>query len=92
VAGKRSTRAPLIAGSGPLAGVPPLVAFIAVIVLFGAGVLIKGVPGAALLGLLALGVAILLATAWRALTPVQRALRLIVLGVLIAVAVSVLNT
>ncbi|MGH3859346.1 MAG: DUF6703 family protein [Actinokineospora sp.] len=68
---------------------PPLLAFLVVIGLFIAGVLVKGVLGAALLGLLAVGVAVLLAATWQALSPVHRLGRVLVLGVLVAVALSV---
>jgi predicted neutral ceramidase superfamily lipid hydrolase len=83
-------KSPMLPGRGPLARVPPLVAFLVVIALFTAGVLIKGTLGAALLLLLAAGVAVLLATTWRVLEPGQRVGRVLVLGVLVAVAVSVL--
>lgn len=86
----RSTRAPLIGGDGPLASVPPIAAFAVVIALFAVGVVVRGVLGAALLGLLALGVAVLLAGTWAALSPPARAGRLVVLAALVAVAVSVL--
>ncbi|SDH91473.1 hypothetical protein SAMN05192558_103336 [Actinokineospora alba] len=85
----RSTRAPLIAGQGPLAKVPPLLAFLVVIGLFTAGVLVRGVLGAALLGLLAAGVAVLLAATWQALSPGHRLGRVLVLVLLVAVALSV---
>jgi hypothetical protein len=78
-----------VPGRGPLAGVPPLVAFAVVVGLFAAGVLIKGVLGAVLLGLLAVGVAALLAVTWPRLTPPNRAARVVVLLVLVAAAISV---
>ncbi|RZS29638.1 hypothetical protein EV193_11941 [Herbihabitans rhizosphaerae] len=84
-----SLRAPLVAGKGPLASVPPIAAFVVVIGLFAAGVLVGGVVGAALLGVLALGVAGLLAGTWSTLTPAQRGSRVLVLLILIAVAVVV---
>ncbi|HVK26046.1 MAG TPA: hypothetical protein VM677_32205 [Actinokineospora sp.] len=86
----RSLRAPLLAGRGPLAGVHPLVAFALVAGLFAAGVLVRGVLGAALLGVLAAAVAVLLAATWRVLAPGERVGRVLVLGVLVAVAISVL--
>ena len=89
--GKRSQRALLTPGSGPLSRVPPSAAFLGVIVLFGVGVLVRGALGAALLGALALGVAALLAASWRALNPGERAMRLVVLLALVMVAVSVLG-
>lgn len=86
---KQSPRAPLIAGNGPLSKVPPAAAFLLVAVVFGVGVLAGGTIGATLLGLLAVGVAALLIGAWRALGPAERAMRIGVLLVLVAVAVSV---
>jgi hypothetical protein len=82
-------KAQLIAGDGPLSRVPPLVAFAVVAAVFVVGVLVRGVPGALLLGLLAAGLAVLLAVSWEALTAGQRAGRGLILVVLIAVAVSV---
>jgi hypothetical protein len=87
---RRPTRTPMIAGHGPLAKVPPIAAFAVVLALFVTGVLVRGAVGAALLGLLALGVAVLLAGTWRVLTPPARAGRLVVLAALIAIAVVVL--
>jgi hypothetical protein len=85
----RARRAPLVAGDGPLAKVPPIAVFAVVLALFGAGVLIRGAVGAALLGLLALGVAALLAGTWRVLTPPARAGRMVVLAALVAIAMLV---
>ncbi|MEU4802634.1 hypothetical protein [Actinosynnema sp. NPDC023587] len=82
----------LIPGAGPLAKVSGPVVFLLVLGLFGAGVLVRGTVGAALLCLLALGVAGLLATTWRFLTPGARGLRLLVLAVLVLVTWSVLGT
>jgi hypothetical protein len=87
VPGRKNMRAPLLAGEGPLAKARPVVAFLVVIGLFGAGVAISGVVGALLLGVLALGVAVLLAATWRALTPTDRVMRVVVLGMLVAVAI-----
>ncbi len=87
---RRSLDAPLIAGDGPLARVPAAAAFLVVIGLFVAGVLVRGGIGATLLGVLAAGVVVLLAGTWRALSPSQRFGRVLVLGVLVAVAFSVL--
>ncbi|SDD90850.1 hypothetical protein [Actinokineospora iranica] len=86
----RSLKAPLLAGSGPLARVPPVAAFALVIAVFTAGVLVRGWLGAGLLGLLAAGVLVLLAATWRVLSPAHRLGRVLVLGVLVAVIVSVL--
>ncbi len=80
----------LIPGAGPLAKVPAPVVFLLVLGLFGAGVWIRGPVGAALLGVLALGVAGLLAATWRFLAPSARVLRVLVLAVLVLVTLSVL--
>lgn len=80
----------LVAGDGPLARASPLLAFLVVAAVFVVGVLVGGVPGATLLGLLALGVAVMLAATWGTLAPGQRFGRVLVLCVLVAVAVSVL--
>ncbi|MCC8244852.1 DUF6703 family protein [Saccharothrix luteola] len=80
----------LIPGAGPLSRVPAPAAFLLVLALFVAGVWLQGTVGALLLGLLALGVAALLATTWPLLTPSARVLRLLVLAVLVLITVSVL--
>ncbi|MEU4739329.1 hypothetical protein AB0G02_02540 [Actinosynnema sp. NPDC023658] len=80
----------LIPGAGPLSRVPAPAAFLLVLVLFGLGVWLRGPVGALLLGLLALGVAVLLATTWPLLPPSARVLRVLVLAVLVLIAVSVL--
>ena len=77
-------------GNGsPLARVPLVAAFVAVAAVFTIGVLLGGAAGAVLLGVLAVFVALLLAASWPGLRPPERALRLFVLLVLIAVAISV---
>jgi hypothetical protein len=86
--GRRSTKAPLLAGAGPLARVPAAAAFLVVIAIFVIAMVVKGVLGAVLLGVLALGVGGLLAGTWNVLSPPARVGRMVVLGVLIAVAVS----
>jgi hypothetical protein len=86
---KRSTKAKLISGEGPLSRVPPAAVFLAVAVVFVVGVVVRGIPGALMLGALAAGVAVLLAVTWGALTSTQRFGRVLILGVLVAVAVSV---
>jgi hypothetical protein len=86
---RRSMKAKLIAGDGPLSRVPPLAVFLVVAAVFVTGVLVRGVPGALLLGLLAAVIAVMLAATWGAIAPGQRAGRLLVLGLLIIVAVSV---
>lgn len=87
---KRSLKAKLIDGDGPLARVPPFAVFLVVAAVFVVGVVARGPLGALLLGLLAAGMAVLLAATWGALAPAQRFGRALILGVLIAVAVSVL--
>lgn len=77
-------------GNGnPLNTVPPLAAFVAVTAVFAAGVLIGGIVGALVLGALAVLVATLLAASWPRLRPPERALRVVVLIVLVAIAISV---
>ncbi|MPZ80843.1 MAG: hypothetical protein GEV28_10765 [Actinophytocola sp.] len=83
-------RAPLLSGNGPLARVPPVAVFLVVVAVFAIGIIVGGATGALLLGLLAAGVAVLLAATWQVLTPGQRAGRVVVLAVLVAVAISVL--
>ena len=78
----------MVPGEGPLARVPPVAVFAVVVVVFAAGVILGGLPGAVLLGLLALGVAVLLATTWPRLTPAERAVRVLTLAVLVAIAVG----
>ncbi|ALG07562.1 hypothetical protein AOZ06_12130 [Kibdelosporangium phytohabitans] len=80
-------RAQLLAGDGPLARARPIAAFVVVIALFLTGVLVSGLVGAVLLGLLAVGVGVLLATTWPVLRPNERLLRVLVLGILIVIAV-----
>jgi hypothetical protein len=80
----------IIEGDGPLSRVPPVAAFLVVVVVFAAGILIGGGVGALLLGLLAAGVAAMLAATWGALAPNQRFGRLLILALLVAVALSVL--
>jgi hypothetical protein len=91
VRAKRSLKAKLISGDGPLSRVPPLAAFVVVAAVFVAGVLVRGVPGALLLGVLAAAAAVLLAATWRVLAPTQRFGRVLILAVLIIIAVSVLG-
>ena len=81
-------RRPLLPGEGPLARVHPAVAFGAVLVVFAVGVWWGGTAGALLLGLLAIGVAGLLAVTWPRLTAPERALRITTLAVLVAIALQ----
>lgn len=89
--GRPFRRTPLLPGRGPLARVPPAVAFLAVLVLFGLGVWLRGPLGAGLLGLLALGLLAMLGATWRLLSPVQRVARVCVVLLLLLVAGSVLH-
>lgn len=88
VPGRRSSRRPLLPGSGPLSRVPAVVPFLVVIALFAGGVLLSGPAGAVLLGVLALLVLGMLAATWSALAPGQRVLRIVILVVLLAVVVT----
>ncbi|NMO93022.1 hypothetical protein HH311_24935 [Actinomycetospora sp. TBRC 11914] len=83
------TRRPLLPGSGPLAGVSPILAFLVVVAVFAVGAIVGGLIGALLLALLAVGVAVLLATTWPRLTPPERLARVLVLAVLVAVTIGV---
>jgi energy-coupling factor transporter transmembrane protein EcfT len=81
----------LVPGDGPLARVHPIAAFAAVAAVFAVGVLVGGPLGVGLLLVLAAGVGLLLAVTWRRLLPAERALRLVALLVLIAIAVTLLR-
>ncbi|HEY4022150.1 MAG TPA: hypothetical protein VGM75_25915 [Pseudonocardiaceae bacterium] len=87
---RQSRRAPLIGGRGPLTKLPPLAAFVVVVVLFGLGVWLRGAIGATLLAVLDIGVLILLIGTWRALSSSARVMRLVVVAILLAVEASVL--
>ncbi|MBB4908206.1 DUF6703 family protein [Actinophytocola algeriensis] len=89
---RRSMKAKLVDGEGPLSRVPPVAVFLLVAAVFVVGILIGGAVGALLLGALAAGIAVLLAVTWRVLSPSERAGRVFILVVLAAVAVSVLLT
>lgn len=92
VLGRRvNSRAQLVAGDGPLARVPPVAAFLGVLVVFGIAVWLRGVVGAALLGALGLGVLALLAVTWQTLRPADRVLRVIVVLILAGVAISLVR-
>ncbi|MCT2584905.1 hypothetical protein JT362_17460 [Actinophytocola sp. S1-96] len=67
-----------------------MVVFLVVAGVFAAGVLLGGGTGALLLGALAAGVGVLLAATWPTLSAAQRVLRVLVLAVLVAIAISVL--
>jgi hypothetical protein len=89
--GRRDLRAPLLPGSGPLSRVPAAAVFGLVLVLFVVGVVVRGAVGAGLLGALILVVLGLLGATWRLLAPADRVLRIVVLVILVAVAISVLR-
>lgn len=78
----------LLPGDGPLARVPAAAAFLLVLGLFVAGVWIGGTVGAVLLGLLILGAAALLASTWKLLTPGARAIRVVVLLILMLITLE----
>jgi hypothetical protein len=86
-----NSRAPLVAGRGPLARVPPAAVFVVVIVMFGLAVWLRGMVGAVLLGVLGLGVLTLLTVTWQALRPAERTLRVFVVLVLVWVAITLLR-
>lgn len=86
----QSSRTPLLPGDGPLAKIKPPVAFVGVLAIFVTGVLAGGGIGALLLGLLAAGVVVLLATTWPLLSTHERLLRVAALAALIAVGASLL--
>jgi uncharacterized membrane protein len=71
--------------------VPPVAAFLAVAAVFATGVIVGGMAGAVVLVLLAVFVGVLLASSWPRLRPPDRAVRLLVLLVLVAVAISVVQ-
>ncbi len=85
--GRRNMRAKLLPGDGPLARVRPILVFVVVIGLFAAGVGISGPLGALLLGVLALGVGVLLAATWKALSPTDRVMRVGVFVLLVVIAI-----
>jgi hypothetical protein len=85
------SRAPLVAGDGPLAKVPPLVAFLVVLVVFGLAIWLRGAVGALLLGVLGVGVLALLAVTWRVLRPAERVLRVLVVLILVWVAYTLVR-
>ncbi|MGH8967823.1 MAG: hypothetical protein ACRDXB_21220, partial [Actinomycetes bacterium] len=61
---RRSLKAKLISGDGPLSRVPPVAVFAVVVVVFAVAVIVGGGLGAVLLGALAVGVALMLAATW----------------------------
>lgn len=90
-----SARRPWEQRFGPVvafvAGLPRAVPFLLVLGLLLAGLFLQGVAGAVLLLVLAAGLAVLLVLAWPALAPNARALRVAVLALLVARAVTFLG-
>jgi predicted neutral ceramidase superfamily lipid hydrolase len=82
-------RRPMLPGDGPLARVHPVVAFLVVLAVFLGGIWWGGLPGALLLGVLAVAVAVLLAATWPRLSAPERAIRLLVVLALVAIALQV---
>jgi hypothetical protein len=80
-----------VAGDGPLAKVTPLAAFVAVLVVFGVAVWLRGAVGALLLAVLGVGVLAMLAVTWQALRPSERMLRVLVILILAGVAISLVR-
>lgn len=85
---RRDWRHPLLPGTGPLARVHPALAFIAVLVVFAVGVWWGGPAGALLLGVLVLAAGGLLVATWSRLSGPDRAVRILVLAVLVAIALQ----
>ena len=71
-----------------LARVNPTTAFVAALAVLLAGMFLPGIIGAALLFLLGAGLAALTFTTWPVQTPATRALRVLMLLLLFAVAVA----
>jgi hypothetical protein len=71
-----------------LARVSPTTAFIVALAVLMAGIFLPGIVGAALLFLLWLGLASLTFTTWPVQTPSTRALRIVMLVLLLAAAVA----
>jgi hypothetical protein len=71
-----------------LATVKPLTAFLVALVVLLAGMFLPGIVGGALLAALALAVAALTFTTWPVQTPPTRAVRLLLLTMLVAIAVA----
>lgn len=86
--GGRNWRQPLLPGEGPLSRTHPALAFLVVLAVFGVGVWWGGALGALVLGLLALAIGVLLAVTWPRLTAADRAVRLLVLLIVLAIALE----
>ena len=70
-----------------LSRLPRLVVLIGILALVVAGLFVPGIPGAVLLMLVAVILGWLLTVAWPALSPSQRAPRLLTVGLLVGYAV-----
>lgn len=81
-------RRPLLPGNGPLARVPPALAFVAVLAVFALGAWLGGVVGAAVLMALAGGAGVLLAATWPRLSGPERTVRLLVIVVVVGIALE----
>jgi hypothetical protein len=79
----------MLPGDGPLARVHPVVTFLVVLAVFLGGIWWGGLPGALLLAVLAVAVAVLLAATWPRLSAPERAIRLLVVLALVAIALQV---
>jgi hypothetical protein len=71
-----------------LTRIPPTAAFVLVLAVLLAGLLLPGIVGAALLTLLGLGLVGLTAVTWRVQPPATRVLRVIILALLFAAALA----
>ena len=87
-AGRGPDRRRLLPGNGPLARVPPALAFVAVLAVFVLGVWLGEAAGAAVLVLLAAVAGALLAAAWPRLSAPERTVRLLVIVVVVAIALE----
>ncbi|WHT20923.1 hypothetical protein N8J89_07615 [Crossiella sp. CA-258035] len=83
--GSQPSRVP---GDGPLKSVPPAVAFLVVAAVFATGVVVGGSVGAVLVGGLALFVLAMVVSTWSRLSAAERVLRIVVLGILVGVLIS----
>lgn len=86
--GRKDWRRPLLPGAGPLARLHPAIGFVMVLVVFAVGVWWGGPLGVLLLGLLVVAVAVLLAATWPRLSAPERAVRVLVLAMLVAIALQ----
>lgn len=80
--------APVPAALRRLSRLPRPAVFLGTLTLILAALFAPGVAGAGLVVLLAAGTGVLIAHTWSHRTPIERALRLLVFGVLVIVAVS----